>query len=113
MNIEMTAKASLHELGTTGVNVLDPKVVEQIQLQAAEKMKLQLEHTINTAQKELKTDFVGFAEKLHSYYPVEWKQIKNKWEDIFPTVDYQVTCEVEILSAGPMTDPTLRSDPEE
>lgn len=113
MNISITAKVLLHELGTTGANVLDPKVVEQMQLQTAETMKLQLEHTINTAQKELKSDCVGFAENLHNYYPVEWKQIKNNWVDIFPTVDYQISCEVEILRTGMITDSTLRSEPEE
>jgi spore germination protein KC len=113
MNIVCTVKVSLHETGTTGVNVLDPKVVAQLELQAAETMKLQLEHTINTAQKELKSDCVGFAENLHNYYPVEWKQIKENWNDIFPTVDYQISCEVEILNTGIITVPTLRSEPEE
>ena len=113
MNIVMTAKASLHETGTTGVNVLDPKEIEQLQRQGAETMKLQLDHTINVAQKELKSDCVGFAENLHNYYPVIWKQSKNYWDDIFPTVDYQVSCEVEILSTGMMTDPTPRRAPEE
>ena len=113
MNIVCTAKVSLHETGTTSVNVLDPKVVAQLQLQAEETMKLQLEHTINTAQKELKSDCVGFAENIHNYYPVEWKQIKDNWDDIFPTVDYQISCEVEILSTGMISNPTLRSEPEE
>lgn len=113
MNIVMTAKVSLHETGTTGVNVLDPKVAAQLELQAAETMQLQLEHTINSAQKELKADYVDFAENLHNYYPVEWKQIKDNWDDIFPTVDYQISCEVEILSIGMITDPTLRSETEE
>ena len=113
MNISITAKVLLHDLGTTGANVLDPKVAEQLQLQAAEAMKLQLEHTINTAQKELKSDCVGFAENLHNYYPVEWKQIKDNWGDIFPTVDYQISCEVEILKAGMIGKPTLQSEPEE
>lgn len=113
MNIAMTAKVSLHETGTTSVNVLDHKEIEQLQLQAAEAMKLQLDHIINTAQKELKSDCVGFAENLHNYYPVIWKKKKKNWEDIFPTVDYQVSCEVEILSTGMMTDPTPRRAPEE
>ena len=113
MNIVVTAKVSLHETGTSSVNVLDSKEIEQLQRQAAETMKRMIEHTINTAQKELKSDFVGFAENLHNYYPVEWKQIKDNWDDVFPTVDYQVSCEVEILSTGMITNPTLRYEPEE
>ncbi|EGW39525.1 Ger(x)C family spore germination protein [Desulfosporosinus sp. OT] len=112
MNIECTTKVLIHELGATGVNVLDPKVVAQLELQTAEAMKLQLEHTINTAQKELKSDCVGFAENLHNYYPLEWKQIKDNWDDVFPTVDYQIFCKVKILSSGTISNPTLRSEPE-
>jgi len=113
MNIVCSAKVSLHETGTTGVNVLDPKGVAQLQLQAAETMKLQLEHTIDTAQKVLKSDCVGFAENLHNYYPVEWKQIKDDWDNRFPTVAYHIFCEVEIVSTGIINDPTPRSEPEE
>lgn len=113
MNISINVKVALHETGTTGVNVLDPKEIEQLQRQAAETMKLELEHTINTAQKELKSDCVGFADNLHNYYPVEWKKIKDNWEDIFPTVDSQISCEVEILSTGTISNPTQRSEPEE
>lgn len=113
MNISITVKVSLHEIGTTGVNVLDPKDVEQLERQAAQTMKLQLEHSINTAQKVLKSDYIGFAENLHNYYPAKWKQIKNNWDDIFPTVDYQISCEVEILKTGMITNSTLLSEPEE
>ena len=44
---------------------------------------------------------------------IEWKQIKDNWGDIFPTVDYQISCEVEILKAGMIGKPTLQSEPEE
>ena len=82
-------------------------------LQGAEKMKRELDQMITTAQKELKTDCIGFAESIHNYYPVEWKKIKNNWDDIFPTVDYHITCEVEILKTGLMGNPTLESELEE
>lgn len=110
MNIAMTVKVSIHETGTTFVNLRDPQVIDQLQRQAAETMKLQLEHTINTAQKKLKSDYVGFAENLHNYYPIEWKQIKKNWDEIFPTVDYRISCGVQVLSTGMMTAPTLSSE---
>lgn len=113
MNIAMTAEVALHETGSTGVKVLDPKVVEQLELQASEAMKLQLEHIVNTAQQELKSDCVGFAENLHNYNPVEWKLIKDSWDDTFATVDSQISCRVVILSTGIINSPTLRNAPEE
>jgi len=113
MTIVMTAKVLLHETGASGVNVLDPKTIEQLQLQAAEAIRFQIEQMIDKAQKELKSDCVGFAENIHNYYPVEWKQIKHNWDDIFPTVDYQISCEVEILSTGLINNPTQRSESEE
>ncbi len=113
MNIAVTVKASLSETGVTGVDVLDPKVVAQLELQAAEAVKLQLEHTINTAQKEIKVDYVDFAESLHNYYPVEWKQIKDNWDDTFPTVEYRISCDVEIRNTGIITDSTQQNESEE
>lgn len=107
MNIKCAAKASLRDVGTVNANLFDPKVVEQLQNQAAEALKLQIEQCLCIAQKELMTDFVGFAEHLHDLYPLEWKQVKNNWEDIFPTVKCQISCEVEILKTGMISSPTL------
>ncbi len=113
MNIDMRAKVSLHETGSADVNVRDAQKIEQIQQQAEEAMKRQLEHTIDTAQKELKSDYVGFSENLHNSFPVDWKQVKDQWDNIFPTVNYHVSCEVEILNTSIISNPTLRSEPEE
>lgn len=113
MNIDMTAKVSLHEIEPISVNVNDPHQIEQLQFQVAETMKLQIEHTIDTAQKELKADYVGFAGSIHNGYPVEWKNIKDNWDDIFPTVKYHISCEVEIIGTSIISNPTLQSKPEE
>jgi len=110
MNIALTANVALHETGTSDAKVLDPKVVEQIEQQAAETMKLQMEHTIDIAQNELRSDCVGFAESIHNHYPNEWKSMKDNWEDIFPTLDYQVSCKVRILRTGMINDPSLPGD---
>lgn len=113
MTIVMTAKVLLHETGASGINVLDLKEIAQLERQATETITLELEQMIDKAQKKLKSDCVGFAENLHNYYPAEWKQIKHDWDNIFPTVDYQLSCEVEILKTGVINNSTLKSEPEE
>lgn len=113
MNIVMKAEVLLRETGTTGVRVLDPKEIGQLERQAAEMIKSQIEQMIDKAQKELKADCVGFAEILHNYYPVEWKQIKHNWDEVFSTVEYQISSEVKILGTGVINNPTQRSEPEE
>ncbi|MDP4159434.1 MAG: Ger(x)C family spore germination protein [Bacillota bacterium] len=100
ISIVCNAKASIIEAETVGIDILNPMIVAQLEAKAAETLKLQLEQIIDKAQKELKSDCVGFAEHLHTQYPVAWKRVKNNWEDIFPTIEYHVSCEVRILNTG-------------
>ncbi|MDO0824619.1 Ger(x)C family spore germination protein [Desulfosporosinus nitroreducens] len=113
MNINMKANLLLHETGATGLKVLDPKELEQLELEVANAINLLLEKMIHKAQKELNSDCIDFAENIHNYFPVEWKQIKPNWDNTFPTVDYHVSSEIKIIGTGLINNPTLYSGPED
>jgi germination protein, Ger(x)C family len=100
MRINCTGKAAVDEAETAGLDLRDPETVKQLDQQASEFIKGQIEHTIDKGQTELKADFVGFGERLHDEYPDEWKKVKDNWDEVFPTVSYEVTCKIEIISFG-------------
>lgn len=50
--------------------------------------------------KELKSDVFGFGDKIHRSHPQVWKEIKNRWEDIFPYVDVDIKAEFSVEHSG-------------
>lgn len=113
MHINCTGKAALSEAETPGLDLRDPETVKQLDQQASEVIKKQIEHTIHKSQTELKADFIGFGERLRNEYPSEWKQVKDNWDEVFPTVRYEVTCNIEIVSFGLINNPVQFSDQKE
>ncbi|HEX3014971.1 MAG TPA: Ger(x)C family spore germination protein [Desulfobacteria bacterium] len=113
IHINCSGKAALNEAEAAGLDLRDPETVKQVARQASKAVKGQIEHTIHKAQTELNADFVGFGERLHDQYPTKWKQVKDNWDEVFPTVSYEVTCNIEIVSFGLINDPIQFSDPKE
>lgn len=113
MHINCTGKAAVDEAETADLDLRDPETVKQLDQQASEFIKGQIEHTIDKAQTELNADFVGFGERLHDEYPDEWKKVKDNWDVVFPTVSYEVTCKIEIVSFGLIYNPAQFSGQKE
>ena len=42
-------------------------------------MKETINQTIETVQKQYKSDIFGFGEAIHRSNPKEWKKIKKQW----------------------------------
>ncbi len=47
--------------------------------------------------KELNADIFGFGEMLHKKHNSEWKNIKDKWEELYPTIELIIDVETKIL----------------
>jgi spore germination protein KC len=71
-----------------------------LQKDAEEKIKKDLEKLIEKAQKEYKTDFLRFGEKIKRTMPRVWKSIEKDWTDIFPDVSTKIEVAVRIKSSA-------------
>jgi len=54
---------------------------------------------VNKAQ-ELGSDPFGFGDKLHRTHPGVWKEIEDRWEDIFPHIRVSITAEFSVEHSG-------------
>ncbi|MFC4768503.1 Ger(x)C family spore germination C-terminal domain-containing protein [Effusibacillus consociatus] len=80
--------------------------MEEINKQVIEK---ELRKTVDKAQKEFKSDILRFGSALNKKYPGKWNEIKDKWSDLFPKVEYTVNANVTLrttqLKQGPTYPP--------
>ncbi len=61
----------------------------------SETIKLLMEAVIKTS-KDLKTDCIGLGERIRMQYPYKWEKIKDKWKEIYPELNIDVSVDSEI-----------------
>lgn len=55
----------------------------------------------------LKSDIFGVSEYLERYMPGIWQAIEGEWENIFPTITYEVCVKSNVRRTGSLVDPVL------
>lgn len=84
----------------TGEDALDNKFLESVEKVIEEKIKKEINVTIEKLQKEFKADVIGIGGHISKYEPDLWDNIKDNWGNIFPEVDINVSIEAKIRRIG-------------
>lgn len=77
----------------------------EIQKFAEKELQKRILAVVNKVQKQYKADMFGFGLQFYEQKPEIWKQLKDQWKDIYPTVDVNVTCQVDIESSAKTSRP--------
>ena len=59
-----------------------------------------VEETIKKMQTQFRQDVFGIGEEFHREHPYRWKELRNKWDDIFPTIEVAVDVKLNIQNTG-------------
>lgn len=81
----------------------DLKKLEQLGNQEVER---RCQMAVVRAQ-ELKTDILGFGDLIHRRKPRVWKEIKEQWENIFPTLPVEISADIKVEHSGLLGEPIL------
>jgi spore germination protein KC len=84
----------------TNLDMMSPTIIKRLQKELNEDVKNRVIEALGRVQKEMKTDIFGFADAFHRKYPKEWAQAKERWDEIFPTVQVTVDSKVYIRRPG-------------
>jgi spore germination protein KC len=105
---KMIVKATSEDdiiLNGTKLNLINPKYTKMIEKELENEINKRIRDALKKAQKEMKADIFGFAEIFHRKYPREWNKVKNRWEEIFPTVEVVVQTKSYVRRPGVNTAP--------
>jgi spore germination protein KC len=105
---KMIVKATAEDdiiLNGTKLDLLNPKYTKMIEKELENEMNKRIRNTLKKVQKEMKADIFGFADIFHRKYPREWNRVKNRWEEIFPTVEVVVKTKAYVRRPGIDTAP--------
>ena len=92
-HIKVEAKGGVCEIHgeETQVNTDTIKIMETA---TNEVIKEQIEKTLKKAQQELKSDIIGFGNKIYQNNPEYWETIKDNWDSIYQSMFISVEVEV-------------------
>lgn len=81
-------------------DVTDINVLSKLEKEHDEKVKESVEALISKMQLKYKSDIFGLGQSFYKKYPSQWKKIKSKWLNIYPTVQCNVTVESTLVRSG-------------
>jgi spore germination protein KC len=97
--INVTLKGVIGE-ETKGLELTELNVVDAIEKACSNQVKKYISMTMDKAQKEFKLDTFGIDALFHREYPEIWRDISNNWRGVFPSINYNVNVETNILRTG-------------
>lgn len=66
---------------------------------AQSEIRRKITDTFETTQ-TLNADIYGIGTSVHRKYPKEWKELKNRWNELFPDIELDVQVKVHIPATG-------------
>jgi Spore germination B3/ GerAC like, C-terminal. len=90
----------------TPVEMSSPEHIDMLKKLETEAILEDINNVYETAG-SLSADIFGFGEAIRGDYPKEWDKIKDKWDEVFKTIELDVQTEVEIHSTGGLNKPIV------
>jgi spore germination protein KC len=82
-------------------DAMDPEYILTLEAAFAEEIKRNIYYTEKVLKKEMKVDPIGrFAGKLKAHEPETWEQVKDQWNELYPTIPLYVSVNVTIRNIG-------------
>ena len=109
-NGRVEIKVAVTEEGNIGEQDGSLMLTNQGMIQVLEKrtsaeIRAEVETCLKRCQNEFHSDIFGFGEEVERRFPQEWKKLRKKWDQEFPTIKVVVTAKAKIRGTSIITDP--------
>ena len=105
---KISVKVEIKEEGHIGdqecVFDLTMPIISDIEQRKAAVIRNEVMAAVRKAQ-DLGTDVFGFGEAVHRKYPRQWKEMKKKWDYIYPELEVEVIVNAKVRRPGMLTRP--------
>jgi Ger(x)C family germination protein len=96
VNIEMTSGIGDQ---SGAVNFSDPGMNPVLLEEAKKKVREEIQSAVDKS-KELNADIFGFGEYINRKYPAQWKEMKNKWDELYKNINVEITVSAKSDGSG-------------
>ncbi len=99
IQIKIKAEGNVAEV-LCNLDLNDPNIIPILERRTEKEIKKIIEKTLHKVQKRYRSDIFGFGEVVHRADPVYWKQVENRWDQIFPDVPVSIDVKLNLRRAG-------------
>ncbi|MDN5347468.1 MAG: spore germination protein [Clostridia bacterium] len=93
MEGDMVEQQSLEDLAK-------PEKIKFLESGMAEEIKRRCNLALKKAQKEYAVDIFGFGNAFHRKYKKEWRELKDRWDDVFRQAEVNITVAARVRVIG-------------
>ncbi|SDF16867.1 Ger(x)C family spore germination protein [Sporolituus thermophilus] len=97
--LDIAMRGNIGEIQGTGHDTTKPDHIRKLELLFAEEVKRSVLYAKEVSQ-ALGVDALTFSKKLKAHEPNVWKQIEDRWDEIYPTIPLVVSVNVTIRNIG-------------
>ncbi|MCL5290162.1 MAG: Ger(x)C family spore germination protein [Bacillota bacterium] len=102
VTVEVKEEGNLGEVQPDTVDITRPGVLKELEERKRAAIEDEIIAAVIKAQ-ELNADIFGFGEAVRRKYPREWKQLEDRWDEIFPALEVNMAVEAKIRRTGKIT----------
>jgi Ger(x)C family germination protein len=99
LDVDVSLKAALQDMDRR-LPLEQPNTLEQLERDAGKQVEQMIKGSLNHFQKELKVDVLGLSDHIRQYHPKEWSRMKDKWDEIYPSMTVRIHVNVQFSRIG-------------
>lgn len=104
MDENIRFKIGIKEEGNIGYqssqeNLIKPPIIEELEKEQAAVIESEVIAALEKAKK-LNVDIFCFGDLIHQQYPDEWLALKDRWDEVFPTIDLEFAIQAKLRRTG-------------
>lgn len=89
------------------INLTETGTISELEKIYEKELTEIINKTIETLQKQYKSDIFGFGEAIHRSNPKEWNKIKETWDEEFSNLTVNVKVDMKLRLTGTINNPSL------
>ena len=98
--IDVAMRGNIGEISCSGDHDATEKAfMDKAEAMFAQEVQQNIEYALKVMQKS-GVDDAGFARRLKAYEPKTWDKVKDRWDEVFPTIPLTTTVRVSIQNTG-------------
>ncbi len=87
-------------------NLALPPTIAALEREQSAVIQTEIMAALQKARK-LNTDIFGFGDAVHQKYPAEWKDLEERWDEIFPDIEVELSIEAKLRRSGEISSPAV------
>ena len=97
VHLTVTGRISAND---TELDMAKSEVHDRLERTFEDELKKAMENAVSISQQKFKSDIFGFGRQVHIDHPYAWKNLKEQWDAMYPTLPVEVNIDVRIERFG-------------